>query len=552
MYQELAEILFPEIKMTIQDYLLKYPNRPLDKKNMVTRFAPSPTGSVHIGSLYASFLSHQMAKQTGGVFYLRIEDTDQKREVENGISGIINDLEAYHYEIKEGPSQGGSYGPYIQSERKEIYQTFVKDLVRRGLAYPCFLTSEELDLIRKEQEEKKERIGYYGKYAVGRNLSLEEIKEKLKQGTPYVIRLKSPGDFDKTVSFHDCIKGQISFPENDMDIVLLKQDGIPTYHLAHVIDDTLMHTTHVIRGDEWLSSVPVHLQLFQVFGFKAPKYAHIAPLTKKEGESVRKFSKRKDPEASIRYYQEQGIPIEVVKLYLATISNTNFEMWYQQNPTLTMDDFSFQFQKMPIGGTLFDLEKLTSISRIWFSIQKAEDLYFRALEYFKEYDEEFYQLILKNKEKTISFLNIEREIARPRKDLASYQDIKKEFENFYDEIYEAKTEEELYRELPEDKVYSAELLLQYQNIYESADDKDTWMNRLKKLAQENGYAAEVKEYKQNPELYKGHIGDVCETVRVCLTGKTKSPDLYELLKIIGKDSFQRRVQKFIQFRTSDD
>ncbi len=547
MQKELAELLFPNIMKTPEDYEAMYPERNLEKGAIVTRFAPSPTGFVHMGSLYQAFIASKMARQTNGVFYLRIEDTDQKREVENGITGIINDLKSFDFKIDEGPLQGGVYGPYIQSERVEIYQTYVKDLIKRGLAYPCFCTEKELAELRNRQEREKVRIGYYGMYAMNRNLTFDEIKAKLDAGLPYVIRLKSPGDFHKTINFHDCIKGNISFPENDMDIILLKQDGVPTYHFAHAIDDHLMRTTHVIRGDEWVSSVPVHLQLFEVLGFTPPKYAHIAPLTKREGTSVRKLSKRKDPDASIRFYHEKGIPHDAVKLFLATLANANFEMWYNQNKDKTLDDFAFQFQKMPVGGTYFDLEKLNSVSRIYFSMLKANNLYDGTLTYYQEYDQDFAQIIEKNKEKTIALLNIEREVKRPRKDLASYSDVKHEFENFYDEIFLNKDPESAYSGLENDKNYDVSLVEQYLNIYQDTDSKEEWMERLKGLAQDNGYAREVKQYKENPEEYKGHVGDVCETIRACVTGKKMSPDLYEILKILGKESLAKRIDHFKKY-----
>lgn len=547
MNKELSELLFPHITKTREYYEEMYPERSLDKGAIVTRFAPSPTGFVHMGSLYTAFLASRMAEQTNGVFYLRIEDTDQKREVEDGVSGIIRDLEAFDFNIQEGPNQGGNYGPYIQSERVEIYQTYVKSLVEQGLAYPCFCTEEELADLRSRQEAEKIRIGYYGIYAVNRNLTLDEVKEKINAGTPYVIRLKSPGDFHKTITYHDAIKGDISFPENDLDIVLLKQDGIPTYHFAHAIDDHLMRTTHILRGDEWLSSVPIHLQLFQVLGFKPPKYAHIAPLTKREGESTRKLSKRKDPEASVRFYQEQGIPVDAVKLFLSTLANANFEAWYQQNKNASLDEFKFQFNRMPVGGTYFDLEKLNSIAKIYLSTRKATDLYQNSLVYYEEYDKEFYQLMKANEEKTIALLNIEREIKRPRKDLAAYKDIKSEFINYYDEVFLNFDPKEAYLALDQEKKYDITLLEQYQEIYSSDDSKEEWMEKLKELAFKNGYSKEVKEYRENPEQYKGHVGDVCETVRACVTGKMMSPDLYEILKVLGTDSLRKRVTHFKKY-----
>ena len=402
--KELAELLFPNIKHDRDYYEKMYPDRNLKEGAMVTRFGPSPTGFVHMGSLFGAFCDSVFAKQSGGVFYLRIEDTDQKRSVENGVEGIFNDLEAFNIKPDESSVVGGNYGPYIQSERTEIYQTYVKDLIVNGYAYPCFMTEEEISEIRQEQELSKIKIGIYGSYAVDRDLSLEEIKEKLNKKEEYVIRLKSPGNSKNEVEIIDCIKDKMKFPEHDMDTVLLKKDGTPTYHLAHVIDDHLMHTTHVIRGDEWVASLPLHIQLFQILGFKMPNYAHTAPITKKDEGGIRKLSKRKDAEAKVSYYEEVGIPIDAVKLYLATILNSNFEEWYLNNSDKSIDDFTFTFDKMAIGGTLFDLDKLNNISKTYFSRKSGEDVFEETLEYTKKFDVEYSKLLEENKEKMIKYI----------------------------------------------------------------------------------------------------------------------------------------------------
>ena len=401
--KELAELMFPNVKHDVDYYEALYPERNLPEGAVVSRFAPSPTGFVHMGSLLSAFIASKVPKETNGVFYLRIEDTDGKRSVENGVQGIIDDLNNFDIKIDEGvvseTEQIGKYGPYIQSERKEIYDTYAKHLVEEGLAYPCFCTQEEIDETRKMQELNKERIGIYGSYAKCRFLTNEERAEKIKKGVPYIIRLKSPGNFNKKIVLNDLVRGKIEFPENDMDIVLIKSDGLPLYHFAHVIDDHLMRTTHVLRGEEWISSTPVHLQLFQVLGFKTPKYAHLGVVMKIDEDGTRrKLSKRKDPEAAVSYYHQKGIPVEAVKLYLMTIANSNFEGWWDQNPTLGIDDFKFDFKKMSVSGSLFDLEKLLNISKSYISRLKASEVYEKALTWAKEFDTEFATILEKYKD----------------------------------------------------------------------------------------------------------------------------------------------------------
>ena len=423
---ELAELLFPNIKNTRDYYEKLYPERELPEGAMVTRFGPSPTGFVHMGSLFGSFIDSIYARQSKGIFYLRIEDTDQKRSVENGIEGIFEDLKNFDIIPDESTIVGGNYGPYIQSERVEIYQTYVKDLIIQGLAYPCFMTEEELSNIREEQEINKVRTGVYGIYAADRDLTLDEIKEKINNDEEYVIRLKSPGNPKNTVEIEDLIKGKMKFPENDEDFVLLKKDGIPTYHFAHAIDDHLMHTTHVIRGDEWVPSIPKHIQLFNVLDFKLPSFCHHAPITKKDEETgtTRKLSKRKDPEAAVSYYDEVGIPIDSVKLYLATILNSNFEEWYLENTDKSYKDFTFTFDKMAVGGTSFDLEKLINISKTYFSRKSGEEVYNETYVWALKHDQEYAKILKENRENMIKFLSIEKDGDRPRKDIAKYIDVK--------------------------------------------------------------------------------------------------------------------------------
>ena len=542
---ELAELIFPNIKHDREYYEKMYPERDLPEGAMVTRFGPSPTGFVHMGSLLVAFIDAIYAKQSQGKFFLRIEDTDQKRSVENGIEGIFNDLKAFDIVPDESPLAGGEYGPYIQSERNEIYQTYVKDLIVQGYAYPCFMKEEEIASIREEQEINKTKLGIYGHYAVDRDLDLEEVKSRIAAGEEYVLRLKSPGNANNTVELVDCIKGKMKFPEHDMDTVLLKKDGTPTYHFAHAIDDHLMHTTHVIRGDEWVSSVPLHIQLFQILGFKQPEYAHIAPVTKKEEGTIRKLSKRKDPEAKVSYYEEVGLPIEAVKLYLATILNSNFEEWYLNNTDKKIEDFTFTFDKMAIGGTLFDLDKLNNISKTYFSRKSGEEVYEETLKYTEKFDQEYNKLLKDNKEDIIKFLSIEKDGDRPRKDIAKYSDVKEEFSYAIDSLFE----KENFSKLESEKTYDVELVRNYVNTKLNLDvTNDEWFQTVKEYALENGYAASPKDYKKDPEAFKGHVGDLCEAIRVMVTGRTKSPDLFSIMKVLGKDRINERINSFEKFQ----
>ncbi|MDD6223429.1 MAG: glutamate--tRNA ligase [bacterium] len=547
--KELAELMFPNLEHDVDYYEKLYPERNLPEGAVVTRFAPSPTGFVHMGSLLSAFVEQKIPKDSKGVFYLRIEDTDGKRSIENGVQGIIDDLKNFEIKIDEGPvsetEEIGKYGPYTQSQRKEIYHTYAKHLVEQGFAYPCFCSQEEIDKTRKMQELNKERIGIYGSYAKCRFLTNEEKAEKIRNREPYILRLKSPGDFNKKVVLNDLVRGRIEFPENDMDIVLIKSDGLPLYHFAHVIDDHLMRTTHVLRGEEWVSSTPIHLQLFEVLGFEAPKYAHLGLVMKiDEDGSRRKLSKRKDPEAAVSFYHEKGIPVEAVKLYLMTIANSNFEGWWDQNPTLGIDDFKFDFKKMSISGSLFDLEKLISISKSYISRLKANEVYEKALVWAKEFDQEFANVLEKYRDYSIAILNIEREQKKPRKDFESFSSIKKHTWYMYDEYFTGNLDYDFGK--IQDQGEIQKILSTYtEKYFDETDDKETWFHKIKELSNELGYCSDMKEYKANPDHYKGSVADVSTVIRVAVTTSSMTPDLYEILKLLGKERIEKRIQKWI-------
>lgn len=541
--KDLAELLFPDVTKTIEDYEKMYPERNLEEGAYVTRFAPSPTGRLHMGSLFASFVPEVFARQTNGVFILRIEDTDSKREIENGTELILSDLKDNDYKIDENPIDGGAYGPYIQTERKEIYRTFAKHLVAIGRAYPCFCTEEDLAHMREEEESRKERIGYYGKHAKCRNLTYEEVKAHLDKGDKFVIRLKSLGDFNKKLIFKDLIKGTIALPENDLDQVLLKSDGIPPYAFAHVVDDHLMRVTHVTRDDSYISSVPYHVELWNAFGFKLPKFAHLLPLCVKEGETVRKISKRKDPEAAVSFYHERGIPKEAIKMYFATLLNSNFEEWYLQNQDKSYRDFTFTFNKMSKSGPLFDLEKLLNISRNYISKLTKDEVYKNLLEWTGTYDKEFNNLLVKYEDYTKNVLNIEREQKKPRKDYSCYSDIKNQIFYMYDELYNPTSYE--WGKI-DDKNEIIKILKTYMEKYFNITDKEEWFNNIKTLTDELGYCSNMKEYKENPDKYKGSVADISTVIRVALTTKSMTPDLYEIMKLLGKDRIKERITEIEQ------
>ncbi len=544
-YKDLANLIFPDAK-EISYYEEKYPERNLPEGAVVTRFAPSPTGFVHIGGLYQALVARTIAEKTGGVFFLRVEDTDQKREVENGVTGIVNSLKDFDMAPDEGmisdTEEMGNYGPYKQSLRKDIYQAYAKYMIVQGKAYPCFCTPEDLDEIRQKQEAAKLRTGYYGVWAKCRNLSVEEMAEKIKAGEPYIIRFKSPGREDRKIKHKDVIKGNVDFPENDQDIVIIKADGLPTYHFAHAVDDHLMHTTHVIRSDEWLSSVPLHLQLFHELGFKAPKYAHISPIMKNDNGGKRKLSKRKDPEAAVSYYKEQGIPADAVKEYLLNIANSTFENWRRANPDKPMEEFDFQLNKMSVSGALFDMVKLLDIGKTVISKMTAEAVYEKALEWAKEYDSEL-EALLQDKEYALKVFGIERGNKKPRKDIAKWSDVKENIDYMYDSEFYNKVQEYPYQPAISDKEDISKILdLYIEKYYDENDDKQAWFDKIKALAVEMGYAGEVKEFKANPGMYKAHVGDVSTVLRVALTSRTNTPDMYEIMQVLGKNRIAKRFE----------
>ena len=548
--KELADLIYPNITKTPEDYEKIYPERNLKEGAVVSRFAPSPTGFVHMGSLLTTLIERKIPDETDGVFYLRIEDTDQKRSVENGIQGIVNDLKNFDIKIDEGVigenEQIGNYGPYIQSQRKEIYECYAKSLIERGLAYPCFCTPEEIEETRKIQELNKERIGYYGSFAKCRNMSNEERAERIKNGEHYIIRLKSPGDYEKKVVFNDLVRGKIIFPENDLDVVLIKSDGLPIYHFAHAIDDHLMRTTHVLRGEEWVSSVPVHIQLFDILGFKLPQYAHLGLVMKIDEETgaKRKLSKRKDKEAAVSYYHNMGIPVEAVKLYLMTIGNSNFEEWLNQNPNASLNDFKFNFKKMSASGSLFDLEKLVNISRNYISRLSKEEVYDKEIAWAKEFDPDFAALLEEHKEYALEMFNIERCQKKPRKDYANFKEIKSYTWYMFDELFTGDISYE-FQTINDVEEIKKILKLYLDKYYNENDDEQTWFERLKDLSMELGYAREVKEYKENPDKYKGHVGDISMVLRVAMTSKAMTPNLYQIMKLFGKERVIKRLHSVI-------
>lgn len=539
-YKELADLIFPDAK-PIEFYEKLYPERDLPEGAIVTRFAPSPTGFVHIGGLYQALCAWMSAKKTGGVFFLRIEDTDQKREIENGITGIINSLNDFDIVPDEGmiseTKWKGSYGPYRQSMRKEIYESYAKYMIGLGKAYPCFCTPEELEEDRKKQEAAGIRPGYHGVWARCRNLSLDETAEKIKAGTPYIIRFKSEGREDRKIQVHDLIKGKVTFPENDLDIPIIKSDGLPTYHFAHLVDDHLMGTTHVIRSDEWLSSLPLHIQLFQEAGFKPPKYCHISPIMKNDNGNKRKLSKRKDPEAAVSYYEELGVPSDAVKEYLINIANSSFENWRRANKFASITDFDFKLNKMSVSGALFDMVKLLDDSKGVISRYSAEKVYDESYKWASKHDAELKKM-LDDKDYSLKVLGIERGNQKPRKDIAKWSDVKDNIIYMYEEP----------KEFDYDKIIgddAKKVIEEYSKVYDINDDKETWFNKIKDVAEKCGYAREVKEFKQNPGKWPAHVGDVSTVIRVTLTGRRNTPDLYEIMRVLGNEEVSKRFSNFI-------
>ncbi|MEE1239850.1 MAG: glutamate--tRNA ligase [Acutalibacteraceae bacterium] len=544
-FEKMAELLLPNIDKTPEYYENMYPSRNLPEGARVTRIAPSPTGYLHLGTLFAALVNRITATSTGGVFYTRIEDTDKKREIEGGIEDIISGLDRFGIKIDEGfvaaDKQSGEYGPYKQSERAEIYQTYAKSLIKQGLAYPCFCTAEELDEVRKVQEEQKERTGYHGKWAKHRDITFDEAKTLIDEGKPYVVRLKSPGNEENRIVFDDCVKGKIEMPENDEDFVILKSDGIPTYHFAHAVDDHLMHTTHVLRGDEWISSVPKHIQLFKLLGFKPPKYGHISPIMKLDNGAKRKISKRKDPEAAVHFFAEQGYDSESVIEYLMTIAASDFEDWRRANPDKSYKDFKFNLKKMSVSGALFDSDKLNDVSKTVISKLDGNTVYYKLTDWAKEFDPEFYEILTEKPDYSKAMLSIDRDVPKPRKDIAKWNDSKDYFSYFFEKLYtpDFTLPENI---SPED---AAEFLKKYKSVYNTADDRQQWFDKIKQIAPEIGFAAETKQYKADPQSFKGHAGDLSTVLRIAVTGRRNTPDLCSIMQFLVYDTCISRIDAAI-------
>ena len=548
--QKLADLLFPEVVNTPEYYEEKFPYRKLPNKAEVTRMAPSPTGFIHLGNLYSALADERIAHRNGGVFYLRIEDTDEKRKVDGAVETIINVLRYFDIEFDEGAGfddtdPRNAYGPYFQRQRVEIYLTYAKSLVERGLAYPCFCTEEELDKVRAKQEEDKVLTGYYGEYATCRNLSYEEIEANIKAGKPYVLRLRSQGSPDKEITFVDAIKGEIKLPENIHDIVLLKKDGIPTYHFAHAIDDHLMRTTTVVRGGEWLASAPIHYELFHLLGFKMPAYAHTAHLMKFDEETggKRKLSKRKDPELSLDYYRKDGYHPYTMKVYLLTLLNSNFEEWHEKFPDKDINEFPFTVEKMNQSGALFDKDKLHNICKNELSKLSEEELYDFLYDWAKENEPENVEKWFGDREKMLQILRLYMGVGakRRRKDLMYAKQIFELISYFFD----GESAEEMDEfKLDEDMV--SKILKSYLAKYDHNDDNSVWFNKLKEIADEHGFASDMKAYKANPENFKGNVSDIAEAVRIAVTGRANTPDLWTIVHIMGEEQMKERIKKHIK------
>ncbi len=544
-YNYLAELLYPNIKTFPEDMEARYPKRNLPDGAKVTRLAPSPTGFLHIGNLYGALTDERLAHTSGGVFYLRIEDTDAKRTVPNGIAIIIETLKKLGVEFDEGAvidGDKGDYGPYRQSDRAEIYQTYAKQLIREGKAYPCFCTEEELSEIRAKQEEQKLTPGYYGEFAIWRDAPIDKIQEKINEGAPFVLRFRSEGSITNKFKFNDQIKGDIDVTENDIDHVILKSDGIPTYHFAHAVDDHLMGTTHVVRDESWLSTLPFHIQLFKALGFKLPKYCHTAQALKLDNGNKRKISKRKDPEFGLAYYHAQGYPVSAVREYLLTMLNSNFEEWRLANPDLPLEDFKFTTKKMSVSGFLFDLDKLNDISKNVVSRMTADEVYDLTLTWAKENDEEFAKLFEADRDYAVRILSIGRGGKKPRKDIALWSEVKNYVSFFYDEMFQRNDN------IPDNFVQEdvSSVLGAFAASYDDSVDQSEWFNNIKTIAGECGFCPDMKQYKADPSAFKGSVADVSMFLRIAVTGRMNSPDLYEVMQILGKEKVLARVSAFIK------
>ena len=539
-YQVLADLLFPNVTDTPESLEEKFPLRNVPEGAVVTRMAPSPTGFVHLGNLVQGLTSERMAHQSGGVLFLRVEDTDAKREVPGAVEVLINTLKHYGINFDEGATidgDNGLYGPYRQRQRAGIYHVYAKKLVSEGQAYPCFCTEEQLSAMREQQEANKETTGYYGKYAMWRDRSLEEIQAELDAGHPWVLRFRSTGSIENQFKFDDLVKGKLTITENDVDHVLLKSDGIPTYHFAHAVDDHLMRTTHVVRGDEWLPTLPFHIQLFKALGFKLPKYVHIGPLMKMDGTSKRKLSKRKDPELALTYYKAEGFPVEAVYEYILTILNSNFEDWRRANPDAPADSFKFSPKKLNPAGSLFDYAKLTDVSKNVISRMDAAKVYELLTEWAEEFDKCFAVALKENPEFTKQILAIGRGGKKSRKDLAVWKDAKEYMSFFYDEYLVPPVYDEKF-----DKALVYDVLDRFLKVFDIQDDSNTWFNKVKAITEEVGFTTDMKAYKADPSAFPGTVADISTFIRQATTGKTNSPDLYTVMQILGYDRTVERIR----------
>ena len=542
-YQKLANLLFPHVTETPDEVQERFPYRNLPEGAVVTRMAPSPTGFVHLGNLVQGMISERMAHQSGGVLFLRVEDTDAKREVPGAVEVLIDTLKHYSINFDEGATHDGDsglYGPYRQRQRASIYHVFAKKLVSEGKAYPCFCTEDELTAMREQQEANKENFGYYGKYALWRDRPIEDIQAQLDSGMPWVLRFRSEGSIENQFKFDDLVKGKLTITENDIDNVLLKSDGIPTYHFAHAVDDQLMRTTHVVRGDEWLPSLPFHIQLFQALGFKLPKYVHIGPLMKMDGTSKRKLSKRKDPELALTYYKAEGFPVDAVREYLMGVLNSNFEDWRRANPDADINDFKFSPKKLNPAGSLFDYAKLTDVSKNVISKMGAEDVYNQLLAWAEEFDADFAAKLAADKDYAISILAIGRGGKKPRKDIAVWKEAKPYMGLFYDEYLEAPIFDEKF-----DKETIRSVLEKFIASYDPADDSAVWFDKVKAITEEIGFTSDMKAYKADPAAFPGTVADVSTFIRQAVTGKPNSPDLFTVMQILGKDRSIARIQNLL-------
>lgn len=540
---EIVATVFPEPLATLPELEQRYPPRELPENAMVTRVGPSPTGFMHIGTLYVGLLSERFAHQSGGACFIRIEDTDKKREVEGAADFIYDGFDRFEIAFDEGENADskGPYGPYVQSRRAGLYHSGVKHLLEQGLAYPCFDTAEELEALRARQQAVGARPGYYGEWAAWRDRPIEEVRAAFRAGTPYVIRFRSPGDMERKVRTDDMIYGERLVAENDHDIVIMKSDGLPTYHLAHIIDDHFMRTTQVIRGDEWLPSLPTHLQLFEAFGWTPPAYAHIAPINKMDGGSKRKLSKRKDPEASVGYFVDLGYPGDALIEYLLNLANSNFEDWRKENPTADYRQFVVSFEKLRnSNGPLFDFVKLDSISREVVARLSTEALTAELLAWADVYDAEFAALLRQDPDYTTRILGIEREGPKVRKDIAKWSDVRPEMEFFLDSRFQQTPAadnpllENVAAEVPQ-------IVASFMETYSPDDDGEAFFEKLKTIARDNGFAEKAGDYKKNPEAFKGTVADVAKVFRVLLSGRAQTPDLSSVMRAMGRDRVFARL-----------